>query len=219
MDDKLSFCSWSGGKDSCLSLYRALKQGYQVSTLFCMLTEKGHHSRSHGLPRDLLEAQAGALGIPIRFGKATWEHYEANFLSVLKDFYTSNIRRGIFGDIDIEGHRAWVEQVCQKAGMKAVLPLWKEDRSKLLAEFLGLGFSTIIVAVREDVLDESWLGRKLTGEVISELRELGVDAAGENGEYHTFVCGGPIFKHDVPFKVKGTVKYQGYAFLDIGGKL
>jgi len=210
-----AFCSWSGGKDSCLALYHALKQGYDVKLLLSMLAEDGKRSRSHGLRPRLLEMQARALGIPIEFSAATWARYEEVFIAKLEQLADKGIKVGVFGDIDIKEHREWVEGVCAKAGMRAILPLWNRDRSELLAEFMGLGFCAVIVAAKNDALDESWLGRPLTLEMIKDFQHAGIDASGERGEYHTFACDGAIFKHRVVFETGSITKHDEYSFLEL----
>jgi len=212
-----AFCSWSGGKDSCLALYHALKRGYDVRLLFSMLAEDGKRSRSHGLSRSLLEKQAQALGIPIEFGAAIWAQYEEVFIARLEQLADQGIETGVFGDIDIKEHRDWVEGVCAKAGMRAILPLWNRNRGDLLAEFISLGFYAVIVAIKDDALDESWLGRTLTLEMIKDFQRAGIDASGERGEYHTFVCHGPIFKHRVEFETGNVTNRDGYSFLELVG--
>jgi uncharacterized protein (TIGR00290 family) len=180
-----------------------------------MLCEDGLHSRSHGLPKSVLEKQATALRIPIEFGAAAWSEYESVFISKMKEFAGRGIGEGVFGDIDIEAHRQWEERVCGEAGMKAVLPLWQTDRIELLSEFISAGFKAIVVTVKESRLNDSWLGRTLDHAAVKELRELGVDASGENGEYHTFVYDGPIFKNRITYIIKEVIKRNGYASLRI----
>jgi uncharacterized protein (TIGR00290 family) len=210
-----SFCSWSGGKDSCLSLYHARQQVHDVKILFSMLSEDGKHSRSHGLTREILEQQAHALDISIKFATATWDQYESIFLTVLRKLVDRNIKAGIFGDIDVEEHRQWVERVCDAVGMKATLPLWNRERNGLLTEFITLGFRAVIVAVKDDALDESWLGRTLELKMIEDFERVGIDPSGEQGEYHTFVYDGPLFRNRVVFKTGDMVKQNKYSFLEL----
>lgn len=212
---KPAFCSWSGGKDSCLALYRAIQEGYVMRFLFTMLSENGDKSRSHGLSIDVLKAQSQALGIPLVLGAATWEGYEERFAVTLRGFRDSGIRTGIFGDIDIEGHREWVERVCASSEMEAYLPLWRFPRLDLLDEFLGSGFKAILVSIKEGTLDRSLLGRVLSRDLVREIEGCGVDACGEQGEFHTVVTAGPLFTHEVHINLGDQVLHDGYWFQEV----
>jgi uncharacterized protein (TIGR00290 family) len=210
------FTSWSGGKDSCLAHYRALQAGWQPKSLLNMLTEDGQRSRSHGLAVAVLRAQAAALGLPIVFRAATWEDYEARFLDALRELKSFGVEAGVFGDIDVEAHRQWVEGVCARAGMRPCEPLWKGGRRALLEEFIGLGFAAKIVVLRESALAPAFLGRTLDARLISEFEALGIDASGENGEYHTVVTNGPVFSRPLELEERGRFSRDGYAFLEMG---
>src|SRR4051812_24299292 len=102
-------CSWSGGKDSCLALYRALKGGGKLACLVTMFTEDGQRSRSHGLAREVLEAQAAAVGAPLLSVAATWDAYETAFVGLLRNAKARGAETAVFGDIDIPSHREWEE--------------------------------------------------------------------------------------------------------------
>src|SRR4051794_29258450 len=128
-------CSWSGGKDSCLALYESLDAGGRLACLVTMFTEDGHRSRSHGLAREVLEAQAAALGLPLLAAAATWDDYETAFVGLLRQAANRGATTAVFGDIDIPRHREWEESVCRQAGMNAVLPLWQRDRMTLLEQW------------------------------------------------------------------------------------
>ncbi len=209
------FCSWSGGKDSCLALYHAIHGGGRPRGLLTMMTEGGRRSRSHGLPAELLFAQAGALNLPLTLRATGWSDYEANFSAALAQFHQAGIRAGVFGDIDLQEHLDWVQRVCGAAGLMVQEPLWQRPRRELLDEFIRLGFRARIVAVRENVLDRSFLGRRLTPEVIAQLEAAGVDASGEKGEYHTVVEDGPLFSAGLSLKPGRIVAESGYLFMDI----
>jgi len=209
------FCSWSGGKDSCLALYRAVRAGGQARWLLNMCTESGERSRSHGLAADVLRAQAAALGIPIVFRAASWDEYEKTFLDALAGLKGRGVTAGVFGDIDVEPHREWVERVCASAGMAACEPLWKSDRRELLDEFLGAGFEARLVALKDGALSPELLGRRLDGELTAEIESAGADACGENGEYHTVVVDGPLFSRPLELVAGERVLRDGYWFLDM----
>jgi uncharacterized protein (TIGR00290 family) len=169
-----SFCSWSGGKDSTLSLYKALNDKMDVKYLLNMMNEDGKNSRSHNLSLEIIKAQADSLGIPLITKNTTWDTYEEIFIGTLKQFEKKGIKNGIFGDIDIEDHRKWEEMVCEKANLNAVLPLWQQKRKVLLKEFLDLEFKTMIIVVNENYLDKKYLGKILDKELVIEFEEIGI---------------------------------------------
>ncbi len=213
--NKAFFCSWSGGKDSCLSLYYAIQQGGRPERLITMLIDNGERSRSHGLSINLLNRQAELLGIPISTYATSWEDYETNFLNALQELKDRGISIGIFGDIDIEDHKHWVQQVCSKKDMTGYLPLWKKSRENIVTEFIEEGFEAVIVAVKNGLSLHDYLGKELTLDLINEFKEIGIDPAGENGEYHTVVTGGPIFKKRLKYGLKEQRLVNGYWFQDI----
>ncbi len=180
-----------------------------------MLTEDGEKTRSHGLPIGLLQCQAEKLGIPLVVRKSTWDDYEENFVSAIRKFKKDGIDYGVFGDIDLEPHFQWVERVCSSVAIQPYEPLWKRERRDLLNEFLGLGFQAMIVAINQDALDHSFLGRLLDQQVITDIEKAGCDASGEEGEYHTVVTAGPIYSSEIHIKKKERIIHDGYCFLDV----
>lgn len=212
-----AFVSWSGGKETSLACYRALKgENINVAYLLNMISEDGKHSRSHGVSSKLLKIQAEAIGIPIIQRGAAWGNYEEEFKKAVSRLKKENVQAGVFGDIDVQEHRGWVERVCGEAGVKPVLPLWKGEREELLKEFIQAGFRAIIVATQPDLLGKEWLGRQINREFMKDLNGLGsVDLCGENGEYHTFVYDGPIFKRPVGFKTGRKMLKDDHWFLEL----
>jgi uncharacterized protein (TIGR00290 family) len=180
-----------------------------------MMAEDGMKSRFHGISRKLLEQQSLNLGIPAVFISEPWEKYEEVFIAALKKFRKDGITDGVFGDIDIEDHRQWVRKVCAAADITPCHPLWKQDRRKLLEEFIDLGFKALIVVLKDDKLKENFLGRTIDRETIDELEKAGIDPSGELGEYHTLVTDGPIFSRPIDFRAGGVIRHDGYSFLEI----
>jgi uncharacterized protein (TIGR00290 family) len=180
-----------------------------------MFTEDGERSRSHGLPLSVIRQQAKALEVPLFIRNTSWNNYEENFLSALHKLKQKGIQWGVFGDIDLEAHLAWVERVCFSAGVGSYEPLWKRSREELLKEFLGLGFTAKIVAVKQGSLDTRFLGQTLNKEIIAEMKEIGIDPSGEKGEYHTVVTDGPLFSFPIRLESKGQILRDGYYFLDV----
>ncbi len=212
---KPSFCSWSGGKDSCLALYYAIQNEGMPKYLLTMFTEEGNRSRSHGLSFSVIQAQAQALAIPLVVSKTSWNAYETTFLSAIREFKEDGIEYGVFGDIDSECHLEWVERVCSSVGIQPYEPLWKRSHRDLLDEFFQLGFTAMIIAVKQHALDTSFLGRTLNKQAIKDMEEVGIDVSGEQGEYHTVVTNGPIFSHAIEIESRGQILREGYCFLDV----
>ena len=196
-----AFFSWSGGKDSMLALHRALGSGWRVEALLAMFDETGERSRSHAIPPALMQAQADSLGLPLVMRRAGWADYEAVFTAQLRAFAAQGLTHGLFGDIDLQPHRDWEEKVCAGAGLQAVLPLWQAPRRALVDELLALGYRARVVCVDRRFLAAEFCGREFDPAFIADLPE-GVDACGENGEFHTFVFDGPRFAHPVPHRVQ-----------------
>ena len=211
--------SWSAGKDSCLSLYRARSSGLEVRFLLNMVNRDARRSMSHGLDPQLIAAQAEAMEIPIIQPETTWESYEQDFKAGLAELKGSGIQGVVFGDMDVEGHKQWVERVCGELEVVAILPLWQDEPRRLLDEFVQAGFEAIVVSARADCFGDEWLGRPLTAELVEELSRLGtqtgIHPCGEQGEYHTFVTDGPIFKERIRVVDSTKVLRDGYRFLDI----
>lgn len=209
------FSSWSGGKDSCLALHRAVKAGAKPACLLTIIGEDGIRSRSHGLRRDVLEAQASAMGIPLLIRCATWAEYESVFVDALHGIRKEGVMAGVFGDIDFPPHLEWEEKVCAKANMTPYLPLWGCARETLLDEFLTLGYKAVIVTVNEKKLDRKFLGRMIDREIINEFRKTGIDPCGENGEYHTLVVDGLVFSKPLLIETGACTEHSGYCSLDV----
>ena len=209
------FCSWSGGKESSLACYRAMLEGHEVDCLLTMLVTTGRHSRSHRLTKEVLMAQAEATGIPVYFKRASWNTYEKEFSKALASFKGEGLEGGIFGDLNTDEHRKWVEGACKKPGLTPLLPLWGRESKALLLELVSEGFEAVVVAVRADLLNSSWLGRKIDYGFIREIEKVGVDVCGEKGEYHTLIVDGPFFKKRIEIKETKVVRREGMAFLEI----
>jgi diphthine-ammonia ligase len=190
-----------------------MRQGHVPGVLLNMMNEHGKVSRSHGLPLALLQQQADRMGIPIVTLPSSWNDYEKKFVDALINLKANHGVEGmVFGDIDLQGHRDWEEMVCAKAGLTALLPLWQQDRKKLLLEMLDAGLEAVIVSCN-DTLGQTFLGRQLSLELIPELEEKGVDVCGENGEFHTVVLNCPLFSEKIMLPHYQTVQHENYHFI------
>lgn len=211
--------SWSGGKDSCFALYRAVLSGLQTCFLLNFINRDVQRSMSHGVDPKLIAAQAEALEIPIVQRETTWDTYEQEFKRAVAELKQKGVKAVVFGDIDLEEHKDWTTRVCEELGVRPILPLWGEAPQKLLNEFIEAGFEAIVVCAKAEFFGEEWLGQKVGAEFMKELhrlnKESNVHPCGEQGEYHTFVTDGPIFKQRIKIIDSEKVLREGYRFLDI----
>jgi uncharacterized protein (TIGR00290 family) len=198
--------AWSGGKDSALALYETLgSDRYEVHALLTTVNRDYDRISIHGVRRVLLEQQAKALGIPLEktfISKgASDAEYEKELLKALKRQKDRGVSSVVFGDIFLEDVRKYRERILETAGMNGVFPLWKQATQILAHSFINLGFKAIITSVDSNVLGKDFVGREYDERFLSDLPE-NVDLCGENGEFHSFVYGGPVFHERVSF-VKG----------------
>jgi uncharacterized protein (TIGR00290 family) len=195
--------SWSGGKDSAIALYEILKtQKYQISALLTTLTEDYDRISMHGVRRILLERQVASLGFPLEKvfipKNASNEEYESNMESVLTKYKKAGTSSVVFGDIFLEDLRKFREDKLSSLGMQGIFPLWKRDTQELARSLNVLGFKAITTCVDSQSLGRQFVGRQIDAQFLAEL-PAAVDPCGENGEYHSFVYAGPIFKESVAY--------------------
>lgn len=210
--------SFSGGKDSTLSLYRMLKQNYEIIGLISTFDNDGD-SCFHKIPKKVIEAISKSLNISLIEVNCTKGNiYEEEFEKALTFAKDKGAEICVFGDIDIEHHKKWGLDRCAKAGLEGVFPLWQQDRESLTNEFLDYGFKAIIKKVNLKELNEEFIGKELTKDVVNKIKENGADPSGENGEYHTLVFDGPIFKEKVQFEVLGKEIIGQYGYLTISNE-
>ena len=207
--------SYSGGKDSILAIYRAIKLGMKPVSLIITFNIDLERSWFHGIPSDLLDEVSASLDIPIKLIKTFGKDYAVNFEEELKAQRENGAEVCVFGDIDLEEHLQWCTARCDAVGIEAFFPLWQEDRKTLVDEFIENGFTANIIVVDTNRLSEKHLGMTLSPETVSSIVAEGADACGENGEYHTFVSNGPLFKTPIPFCYGKLLKNDQYAILPI----
>ncbi len=207
--------SFSGGKDSVLALYKAMKAGEAIG-LIVMMEEEGERSRSHGMPPELIQAQADSIGLPVYTAAASWSDYEKVFIRLLEKAKDQGAEVLVTGDLDMPAHGCWHDKVTKAAGLKLGMPLWEMNHREAVEEFINLGFETIIVTVNLSLgMREDDLGRVLTHEYVKELEARGIDPCGEGGEFHTTVIDGPLFKHAISVRKCNIIKDGEYAFLPL----
>lgn len=206
--------SWSGGKDSCAALLRA-RASFDVVAMVTMIDDDAGRSRSHGLQPGILDAQAHRLGLARITRRCSWATYDAAFAGALDALAHEGITHVIFGDILFDEHRRWAERMCEGHGLTAVEPLWGSSTDALFAEWVASGADARIVTARAAHLDRSWLGRRLSADMLVDFGRLGVDPCGERGEYHTVVVDSPLFTAPVAIRALGSVRRSDCWALDV----
>jgi len=218
MTEDVLFC-WSGGKDSAMALH-ALQSahGHRVTALLTTVTEEYDRISMHGVRRVLLERQAESIGLPLHAvlipPQCVNTTYEARMKEALSEHLARGVQRVAFGDIFLEDLRLYRERNLAQLGMEALFPIWKRDTRELARDFLRQRFQAIAVCVDPRVLDPSFVGRVLDESFFADLPP-GVDPCGENGEFHTFVFDGPIFRTPVRFSTGEKVLRDGFWFCDL----
>lgn len=211
---KKAAVSWSGGKDSCAAYHQAIRD-FDVIAAVTMVNEDGSRSRSHGLRPELLTAQVERLGVSHLVERCSWSTYDDGFERALCSARQLGVTHVIYGDILFEEHRQWAAQRAERQGLIAVEPLWGRTTTELYRSFLELGGRARIVTVRSSELDESFLGRELTEDLLHELTSRGVDPCGERGEYHTFVTDCPAFSAPIRVRACGRGGQSGCVSEDL----
>ena len=205
--------NWSGGKDSALALYKVRQHGqYHIQTLLTTVSEPYQRISMHGVRTALLDQQATALGLPCRKlflpEMPSMDAYETLMASTMRELKSAGATASIFGDIFLEDLRQYRENKLAEMDLQAVFPLWGVPTTELIQQFIGLGFKTITTCVNEKYLDQSFVGRVIDEDFLRDL-PANVDPCGENGEFHTFVFDGPIFRQPIPFE-KGEIVHRKY---------
>ena len=207
--------SFSGGKDSMLALHEMTEAGHTPVALLVMYRREDERSWVHGIEPKLLSAIGDSLKIPLICCDAKPETYNQDMEYALQKAQESGAQACVFGDIDTPGHREWDEARCAAVGLDAILPLWKRSRVEVVRKTLDLGYQCLIKCIRNDILPESWLGQPLRHEHIDHMISSGIDACGENGEYHTVVTGGPLFHHAISIENCGLVRLEQITAADL----
>jgi uncharacterized protein (TIGR00290 family) len=218
MPEPILFC-WSGGKDSAMALHTLLQQNeYRVAALLTTVTETYDRISMHGVRRELLEQQAQSIGLPLEEVRIPPQCvnpiYEARMEQTLHKYLSQGIRKVAFGDIFLEDLRAHREKNLARIGMTALFPIWKRDTRELARHFLSNRFRAIAACIDPKVLAPAFAGRELDASFFADLPPQ-ADPCGENGEFHSFVFDGPIFREPLPVRTGEVVHRDGFVFCDL----
>jgi uncharacterized protein (TIGR00290 family) len=212
-----SFLNWSGGKDSAWCLYKAREEDVAPAALVTSVNGEQGRVSMHGVRRELLERQAEAVGLPLYTvelpEEPSMDDYEQEISRSNQSLKQHGFTHALSGDLFLQDLKEYRQRLYAKDGIGCVFPLWKTDTRELLHQFIASGFKAIIVCVNPALLDPGFCGRLLDHQFLQDLPS-SVDPCGENGEYHSFVFDGPLFRFPVPFQKGETVTrpYMGSEF-------
>lgn len=217
--EKALFC-WSSGKDSALALHTIRRcPDYEIVSLLTTITEVYDRISLHGVRRALVEQQAASLGLPLEEvfvpPQADNGQYEVRMAEALARHQAAGVTAVVFGDIFLEDLRQYREEKLAPLGLKAVFPLWKRDTRSLLEELFRAEFRGVTTCVDTRVLGPEFVGREIDASFLAEL-PTGVDPCGENGEFHSFVYDGPLFRQRIPFTLgERVLREERFYYCDL----
>jgi uncharacterized protein (TIGR00290 family) len=211
--------SWSSGKDSAWSLHLLQRNPeYEVAGLLTTLNAAFDRVAMHSTRRELLEAQAAAAGLPLHIVPLPWPcsnaHYEEAMRKACDNAIANGIRAIAFGDLYLEDVRRYREDHLRNTSLTPVFPVWGRDTRALLHEMIAAGVKTRIVCVDPQKLPREFAGRDLDEDLLRDLPP-NIDPCGENGEFHTCVYDGPMFRHAIPIESGEVVERDGFVFADV----
>jgi len=211
--------SWSSGKDSawCLHLLRRQDE-YEIVGLLTTINAAFDRVAMHSTRRELVELQAEAAGLPLITAALPWPCSNSEYESIMQGVCRTAVEQGVsviaFGDLFLEDIRAYRERQLQGTGLEPVFPLWQIPTRQLAEEMIAGGLRAKLVCVDPKKLSADFAGRDFDGQLLADLPS-GVDPCGENGEFHTCVYGGPMFRHEIPVSSGECVEREGFCFADL----
>jgi len=211
--------SWSSGKDSAWALH-VLRKDPQVEVVGLLTTVNTTHGRvaMHSTRLELLRAQAQALGLPLHIVPLPWpcsnEVYEAAMRKAIEDALEHGVTHIAFGDLFLEDVRAYRVKQLEGSGLEPLFPIWHEPTGPLARRMIDAGLQAVITCIDPKKLPRSFAGRRFDHALLDELPQ-GVDPCGENGEFHTCVLAGPMFREPLHAAVGETVERDGFVFVDL----
>ncbi|MGR9047293.1 Dph6-related ATP pyrophosphatase [Halobacillus faecis] len=207
--------SWSGGKDSALALQRVIDdENYEVEGLFSTISEQSFRLPVHEVRKNLLMKQAEAIGLPLEIvpiqESASNQVYNKVMKKMFQGFRERKISKVVYADLFLEDIRAFRDELLWKNGMAGVYPLWGIGSDKVADEVIEKGFQAVVTTVDTKKMDDTIPGALYDQKFLHSLSP-DIDPCGENGEFHTFVYGGPIFHTPLGLQ-------QGRRFETLGGR-
>jgi uncharacterized protein (TIGR00290 family) len=214
-----AWLAWSSGKDSAWALHTIREQNeFEVVALLTTVKSVYQRVAMHAVRESLLELQAAATGLPLVKvpipSPCSNEIYEQAMSVAMAQARAEEVHHVVFGDLFLEDIRSYRETQLAACGMTPAFPLWRRDTRQLANEMLAGGISAYLTCVDPRKLDRSFAGRRFDASLLADLPS-DVDPCGENGEFHTFSCAGPMFRAPIGVTVGEIVERDGFVFADL----
>jgi uncharacterized protein (TIGR00290 family) len=210
--------AWSSGKDSAWTLHVLRYQGIEVSALLTTINQAADRVAMHGVRRTVLEAQAQAVGIPLWQVPLPWpctnEDYEARMAEACRRAVAEGFEAIAFGDLYLVDIRAYRERQLAGSGLTPLFPLWEIPTRQLALDMIAGGLRARLSCVDSRQLHASFAGREFDPALLGDLPE-SVDPCGENGEFHTCVYAGPMFRAPIELQSGGVRNVDGFVYTDL----
>lgn len=213
-----AWMSWSSGKDSAFALQEARSSGVDVSGLLVTMNASADRVAMHAVRRQLVDAQAAALGLPVHYVQLPWPCPNEEYERLMSGAVTAALDDGatalVFGDLFLRDIRDYREKQLAGTGLQPLFPLWERPTPQLAQDMLDSGVEAVLTCVDPRALDAEFAGRTFDAALLADL-PAGVDPCGENGEFHTFVLNAPGFAHRIDAQVGEVVNRDGFVFCDV----
>jgi uncharacterized protein (TIGR00290 family) len=211
--------SWSSGKDSAWTLHVLRQRSeYEIAGWLTTFNEAADRVAMHGVRRSLVEQQAAAAGLPLWSIPLPWpcsnEQYEELMTKACAKAVAEGIEAIAFGDLFLEDVRAYRVKQMAGTGLEPLFPVWGEPTDGLAREMVSSGLKAILTCVDTRKLNADFAGRRFDANLLAGL-PTGIDPCGENGEFHSFVYGGPMFNSEIDVIAGETVVRDQFAFADL----
>jgi uncharacterized protein (TIGR00290 family) len=211
--------SWSSGKDSAWALHTLRRQSkYEIAGLLTTFNQEADRVAMHAVRRTLVELQAASAGIPLWSVPLPWpcsnEQYEALMSETCAKAVAEGIEGIAFGDLFLEDVRAYRVRQLAQTSLEPVFPLWGLPTDELAREMISSGLKAVLTCIDTRKLDRAFAGRRFDQEFLSGL-PAGIDPCGENGEFHSFVYAGPMFRSEIAVTLGAKVTRDSFVFTDM----
>ena len=211
--------SWSSGKDSAWSLHVLRQSGnYEIVGLLTTFNRSADRVAMHGVRRELVRAQADAAGLPLWEVELPWpcsnEDYESAMQAQCEKAVNAGVDCVAFGDLFLTDIRAYREKQLQGSGLEPIFPVWGIPTRELAGQMIDAGLRAKLTCVDTKQLDATFAGREFDAQLLSDL-PAAADPCGENGEFHSFVYAGPMFRSNIPVELGEIVAREQFVFADL----